>query len=201
MLPQNEGGKRGAYSHDVILARGLDFIRENKDSRSSATCRSRCRTSSSACPEDSDAPYRGKFPEEPLPTAARLHRLRRRRDATFAGWSPLDDGVGRSSRSCDELGLDENTLIVFTSDNGPQGGRWHRSSTSSTPTARCAEPRTTLYEGGIRVPLIARWPGKIKPGDESDRVCGFQDHVPTLAEAAAALTPCRTSMAFRFCRR
>ena len=87
----------------------------------------------------------------------------------------------------DEHGLTQDTIVVFTSDNGathsPIGG------TDVDFFESCGELRGrkgSMYEGGIRVPAIVRWPGKIEAGTESDRITGFEDWMPTLAELAGA---------------
>ena len=95
----------------------------------------------------------------------------------------IDSDVGRILDKLDELGLTENTLIIFSSDNGPhqEGGHKMPFFDSNGPLKGM---KRDLYEGGIRVPLIARWPGHIHPGAESDHLSGFQDVLPTLAEIA-----------------
>ncbi len=100
----------------------------------------------------------------------------------------LDRGVGRLMRKLKDLGLDENTIVVFTSDNGPhrEGGANPEFFHSSGPLRGI---KRDLYEGGIRVPLIARWPGRIKPGAETDHVSAFWDFLPTLAELAGVQSP------------
>lgn len=94
--------------------------------------------------------------------------------------SRLDRGVGRILRRVKNLGLDENTLVFFTSDNGPhrEGGSDPNFFASSGPLRGI---KRDLYEGGIRVPLIARWPGRIEAGAVTDHVSAFWDFFPTLA--------------------
>lgn len=93
----------------------------------------------------------------------------------------VDDSVGRIMRKLDELRLTQNTVIIFTSDNGGVVGRRHI--TSNEPLR---EEKSTLYEGGIRVPLIVRWPGAVKPGTVSDVPVSSIDHFPTLVEMAGS---------------
>jgi arylsulfatase A-like enzyme len=87
-----------------------------------------------------------------------------------------------------EAGLDDRTLVFFSSDNGPQreGGNDPKFFTSAGPLRGI---KRALYEGGIRVPLIARWPGKTKAGTINDHVCAFWDFLPTAAELAGAKAP------------
>jgi uncharacterized sulfatase len=92
----------------------------------------------------------------------------------------LDWSVGEINKKLKELGLDEKTLVIFTSDNGPSWG-------GSTGVFRGM--KGTTWEGGIRVPLIARWPGRIPAGMVSDAVSGTIDIFPTLARLAGAEIP------------
>jgi arylsulfatase A-like enzyme len=100
----------------------------------------------------------------------------------------LDADVGRIVGRLRELGLDERTLIVFTSDNGPhqEGGADPKFFNSSGGLRGI---KRDLYEGGIRVPLLARWPRAIAPGRTSDYACANWDFLPTLAELAGAQPP------------
>lgn len=95
----------------------------------------------------------------------------------------LDDAVGRLVHTIDELGLADNTIIVFTSDNGGL----HAPEPSGVPATHNTPYRAGkgfLYEGGLRVPLIIRWPGVSRPGGTTDTPVVLTDLVPTLLEAA-----------------
>ncbi|MBI1900339.1 MAG: arylsulfatase [Planctomycetia bacterium] len=100
----------------------------------------------------------------------------------------LDDALGKIMAKLKEHGLDENTLVLFSSDNGPhrEGGNDPTFFDSSGPLRGI---KRDLYEGGIRVPTIARWPGKIRAGSTSDYAGWFPDVLPTLAEVAGATPP------------
>ncbi len=89
----------------------------------------------------------------------------------------LDDGVGRVLGTLDETGLAKSTLVVFTSDNGGQTGVGARN-------GPVRAGKGTMYEGGIRVPMAVRWPGRIRPGSRTDRIALSMDIMPTLLEAA-----------------
>lgn len=94
----------------------------------------------------------------------------------------LDREVGRLLKRLEADGELDNTLILFTSDNGPhREGRHTPNSFDSSGGLRGI--KRDLYDGGIRVPLIAVWKGKIKPGTESDHIATFSDVMPTVAEA------------------
>jgi len=90
----------------------------------------------------------------------------------------IDDGVGQIMRTLDEFGLAENTLIVFTSDNGGEFG--------VTTMAPLWGGKSMVYEGGLRVPTIMRWPGKVPRGVKSDVATITADYFPTFLEAAGA---------------
>ena len=100
----------------------------------------------------------------------------------------MDQHVGQILAKLDSLNLTNDTLVIFMSDNGPYDGSIH-----DTSFFRSAGPfrgtKRTLYEGGIRVPMIARWPGVIPPGSVSHTMSGGWDLLPTLAEATGQAVP------------
>jgi len=102
----------------------------------------------------------------------------------------MDKGIGEILTLLTELGIDENTLVIFTSDNGPT---YNRLGGSDSDYFNSAGPfkglKGSVYEGGIRVPLVARWPKKIQPGTISDHISALQDILPTLAEIAGMDSP------------
>src|SRR5207247_2652270 len=99
----------------------------------------------------------------------------------------LDREIGRMIALIKELGLDENTLFVFTSDNGPLYDKFGGTDTGFFESAGALRGRKgSLYEGGIRVPMIIRWAGHIAAGTSSDRATGFEDWLPTLLELSGA---------------
>jgi arylsulfatase A len=154
-------------------------------------------------PEDSLAQYRGKFPEQPFvnaaadatPTGARAdgpslgYRSAPQPHAAFAAMiSRMDRDIGRLVDLLGTRGIERRTLVLFISDNGPhiEGGGdpvFFKSSGGLRGIKR------DLYEGGIRVPMIARWVGVIPPGRVSDHPWAHWDVLPTLAEIAGARAP------------
>jgi arylsulfatase A-like enzyme len=100
----------------------------------------------------------------------------------------LDKQVGEVMEKLKELGLDRNTLIFFSSDNGPhlEGGADPDYFDSNGPLRGY---KRDLYEGGMREPMLAWWPGKIKAGTKSDHISAFWDVMPTLAALTGAKTP------------
>jgi arylsulfatase len=113
--------------------------------------------------------------------------------ATYAAMiSYLDERVGELVQTLKEQGLYENTLIIFSSDNGPtyNGGTDSPWFDSGGPfRSERGWAKGFLHEGGIRVPMIASWPGKIAPGTQSEHISAFWDLLPTLCEAAGTAVP------------
>lgn len=108
--------------------------------------------------------------------------------ATYAAMvSYLDENIGKVIKKLEDKGMLDNTIIIFTSDNGPSyaGGtdsEWFKSAGPFNSTYGWT--KGFLKEGGIRVPLIISWPGKIQPGSITDHICAAQDLYPTLCEVA-----------------
>lgn len=142
-------------------------------------------------PEDSIiGHYRGMYPEQPHNGAKPGSKYFRKGGycsqeyphATFAAMiGRLDWYVGDIMRTLREKGLDENTIIIFASDNGPhQEGGADPDFFNSNGIYRGY--KRDLYEGGVRVPLIVVWPGKVEPGTVTDQICAFWDYPSTFAE-------------------
>jgi arylsulfatase A-like enzyme len=89
----------------------------------------------------------------------------------------MDDGVGKVLQALKDAGLSDNTLVLFLSDNGGDLGQ-------GATSAGLRAGKGTMYEGGIRVPMLAAWPGKIAPGSKSDQLALTMDLFPTLCDAA-----------------
>jgi len=110
---------------------------------------------------------------------ARLPNLPEKRARLCALIEHMDDGIGRVLKTLEETGLDNDTLLVFVSDNGGDLGAGARN-------GAVRSGKGTMYEGGLRVPMTVRWPGHIQPGSRSERIVLTMDIFPTLAEAAGA---------------
>src|SRR5262249_2555081 len=95
----------------------------------------------------------------------------------------LDADVGKLMDKLSQLKIDDDTVVFFSSDNGAhkEGGVDPKFFQSSGPLRG---GKRDLYEGGVRVPMIVRWPAKIKPGQVSDQIWAFWDFLPTAAEIA-----------------
>ncbi|MFT5493025.1 MAG: arylsulfatase A-like enzyme [Limisphaerales bacterium] len=100
----------------------------------------------------------------------------------------IDQDIGKILKALKDRGIDDNTIVMFSSDNGPhqEGGHKMDFFDSNGPLRGM---KRDLYEGGVRVPFIARWPGKIRPDATSDLLSGFQDIFPTLAQLGGASFP------------
>ncbi len=137
--------------------------------------------------------YVDKFGDEAPYTGDKSYYPSRYPHATYAAMiSYLDERVGELVHTLKEQGLYENTLIIFSSDNGPtfNGGTDSPWFDSGGPfKSERGWGKAFLHEGGIRVPMIASWPGKITPGSESGHISAFWDLLPTLSEVAGADIP------------
>ena len=96
-----------------------------------------------------------------------------------AGMAQMDDDIGDMLKHLDDLGITDNTIVIFTTDNGAEVFTWPDG--GMTPFRAT---KGTVYEGGFRVPCIARWPGKIKPGTVQNGIFSGLDWLPTLVAAA-----------------
>jgi arylsulfatase A-like enzyme len=171
------------YAPDLIREQALRFIRENRERPFFLYYATTVPHLALQVPEDSLAEYEGKWPEEPYLGERGYLPHRTPRAAYAAMVTRLDRDVGKLWALVKELGLDDQTMIVFTSDNGPLYNRWGGTDTDFFNSAGILRGRKgSLYEGGIRVPLIAHWPGRIPTGTTSDRVTGFEDWLPTVLD-------------------
>lgn len=143
-------------------------------------------------PQDSMEPYIGTW-EDPPYDGKKGYLPHEHPRAAYAGMvSRMDRDIGRLLDLLESMGADENTLVIFTSDNGATydiGGA-HSEFFESNGVLRGA--KGSVYEGGIRVPMIARWPGKVPAGEVNDTVSAFWDFLPTLLDVADAPAPKRT---------
>ena len=189
---ENFNGGKGLYIHDLFTTAALNFVRINKPDRFNRfrpvflylaytiphANNEEGRRTGNGMQVPSDVPY-GKepWPQVEKNKAAMITRL--------------DRDVGALIAKLKELKMDDNTVVFFTSDNGP-----HKEGGVDPAFFHSAGPlrgiKRDLYEGGIRVPLIVRWPSRIKPGQVTDQVGAFWDILPTLAEIAQAKTPAKT---------
>ena len=184
-LKANWGQQRKQYSHDLIADRALDFIRRHRDERFFLYVPFTIPHFELLTPEDSMKEYRGQFPEPWAYKGDHYASQPEPRTALAAMITRMDRDVGRILGLLKKLGLDRDTLVLFTSDNGGY--------LMGTELFRNNGPlrggKGSFYEGGIRVPLLARWPGRVLAGATDDLVWAFWDVLPTLAELAGAKPP------------
>ncbi|GAB1453461.1 hypothetical protein MASR2M47_35170 [Draconibacterium sp.] len=198
ILEGNTGDEFGQYAPELIHKRALQFIEKNKDKPFFLFYPNTIPHAELLLPEENLAQFRGKFlPENnykgaepgspgfregPYGTQPESH-------AAFAAMvTLLDKQVGEVLEKLKELGLENNTIVVFTSDNGPhlEGGADPDYFNSN---GKLKGYKRDLYEGGIRVPMLAWWPGKIEAGSTNEHISAFWDVLPTFAELAGVEAP------------
>jgi arylsulfatase A-like enzyme len=168
------------YSYDLMAAEALKFVEENREGPFFLYLAITIpHANNEAGKKGMEVPDYGIYAEKDWPEAQKGHA---------AMISRLDRDMGRLIGKLKDLGIDDNTVVFFTSDNGPhrEGGADPDYFDSNGPLRGI---KRDLYEGGIRVPLIARWPGRIAAGTESDHVSAFWDFLPTLATLGGAKPP------------
>jgi arylsulfatase A-like enzyme len=181
-LPGNNERTGTTYSPDLMKKEVLNFIRENKDNPFFLYWPTPVPHVSLQVPEDSLTQYRHQWNETPY--KGKHYTSHKTPRAAYAAMiTRMDRDIGDLLSLLKELSLEENTLVIFTSDNGTShaGGVDARFFNS---VGKLRGLKGQLYEGGIRVPFIARWKGQIAPGTTSDHVSAFWDILPTLADIA-----------------
>ena len=177
------------YSHDLIMTEALKFVRTNRERSFFCYMSVTIPHAAMHVPEESTAPFRKTFAEFENKIGKYRGPVVRNPVAAFAGMmTRLDQGVGELLALLQQLGLDDKTLVMLSSDNGPhkEGGHMPDFFDSNGPFRG---HKRDLYEGGIRVPLLARWPGTITAGATSDLMSAHWDMLPTFCELANAETP------------
>jgi arylsulfatase A len=197
MLPENEGNKTGIYAPDIIHEKAIGFINKNRDKPFFLFYPTTIPHAELFAKEEYMAMFRGKFePEKSFKGVddGPTYRLgpygsQPEAHAAFAAMvTQLDDYVGKILLKLSELGLEKNTIVIFASDNGPhlEAGADPDFFNSNGPLKGY---KRDMYEGGIRTPMLVKWPGKVEPGTASDHISAFWDIMPTLAEITGAETP------------
>ncbi|MCB0628555.1 MAG: sulfatase-like hydrolase/transferase [Saprospiraceae bacterium] len=183
------------YAPDLIHREVLQFIEDNKDEPFFLYYPSIIPHLPLQGPQEWVEHYEKKFgPEEPFTGTSYFPNRTPR--ATYAAMiSYLDQQVGEVVAKLKELGLYENTLIIFSSDNGPTyvGGVDADFFNSAGPFQEgYGFTKGFVSEGGIRVPMIAAWPGHIEPGTTTEHISAFYDVLPTLCDVAGVDVPDNT---------
>lgn len=190
VLEENQGLGKGQYAPDIIHDKALAFIEKHKDRPFFLFYPTVIPHAELFAPPAYLDRFKGKFTPEkqyagidegpkykkgPYGSQEHCH-------AAFAAMvTLLDDQVGELVKKVKDLGLEENTIFIFTSDNGPhkEGGADPDYFNSN---ANLRGYKRDLYEGGTRVPLIVSWPGKIAPGRQTSQLSASWDFLPTFAE-------------------
>jgi arylsulfatase A-like enzyme len=177
----NVSEKRVQYGHDLLADESLKFVREHKDQPFFLyLCFTIPHANNERGNEGMEVPDFGDYATTDWPDPEK---------GKAAMISRMDGDVGRLLALLKELNIDDNTLVIFSSDNGPPANEGGRSPEFNDSNGPLRGFKGDLYEGGIRVPFIARWPGHIKAGLTSDATITFADVLPTLAAAAGVKSP------------
>lgn len=170
-IPENAGGHTAVYSNDLFAEFALDFVRRHRD-------RPFFLYLPFTIPHNRmEVPNLGAFADKPWPQDAKIYA---------AMVSRLDGYVGQLMAELRRLELDDNTIIFFTSDNGVIRGERARVLQSAGPLRGF---KATVYEGGIRVPMIVRWPGRVPAGRTSAEPWMFMDFFPTVMDLLGSPAP------------
>lgn len=194
---QREGAgppiKKALYSQDAIMEKALNFIERNRESPFFLYLPSQIPHASLQVPDEALEIYLDEngesiFEENTSYPFGAYTQTDKPKAVYAAMVTLLDRYIGMIIDKLDELNLTEDTLVIFTSDNGSytEGG-YHYSMHNSNGSLRGG--KRDLYEGGIRVPFIVKWSGKIEPGSVSNHLSYFPDMMPTFAELANQPVP------------
>ncbi|WP_153558932.1 sulfatase-like hydrolase/transferase [Roseimaritima sediminicola] len=186
-LEGNQGGSTGeTYSHYVIFDASQEFIREHRDQP--FFCYLPITPPHGLFDIPDDDPAWQVYKDRPWPEPAKRYA---------AMVTMVDRQVGQTLDLLGELGLEEDTIVFFCGDNGgadyfsskqyPRG--FHGANVNPQTGAEFRGRKGQLYEGGLRIPMMVRWPGKIQPGQVSDLLWYFPDVLPTVAELAGVRPP------------
>lgn len=202
LLKGNEGFKEtNNYAGYLIHDQALNFIETNKDKPFFLFYPNVAPHAELIVPEKELVTYRGKYEETPYVNntkganygddnfEVKYYTSQKEPRATFASMIHLlDKQVGDIIAKLKELGLDDNTIIIFSSDNGPhkEGGADPDFFNSNGDLRGY---KRDLYEGGVRVPMIVRWPNKIKNNSKTTHISAFWDVLPTMAELTNSNVP------------
>ena len=187
-FPNNTLHEGDNFSSDLIMEQVMKYLDQPKDKPFFLHVAFQMPHASLRVQEEWKAKYRPILKEKLLP-ARKEHwhySYEREPKTTYAAMvSCMDHNVGLIVEKLKELGIEKNTLVMFSSDNGAmQEGGHHRSNFNSSGNLRGG--KRDLYEGGVRTPTVAWWPGKIEAGKTTDHLSGFWDISSTMRELAGA---------------
>jgi arylsulfatase A-like enzyme len=190
LLHENDNGKKGAYSAELIHNAAIDFMVKNKNNRFFLFYPTTIPHAELYAKEEYMAKFRGKFlPEKEFkgtddgPTFRQgPYGSQSEAHAAFAAMiTNLDDNVGKLMSKLKDLGLEKNTIVIFASDNGPHLEAGADPDFFNSNGVLRGYKRD-MYEGGIRTAMLVKWPGKVKQGSKTDHISAFWDIMPTLAD-------------------
>jgi len=191
-LKGNENNGRQIYSQDLIHEHGIQFIRDNKDKPFFAMLTYTLPHAELNLPHDSIYKmYENQFEEKPYNSKYGYYPSEKPKASFAAMVTKLDFYVGQVLEELKRQGLDKNTLVIFSSDNGP-----HREGGADPDFFRSYGPlkgvKRDVYEGGIRTPMIAWLPGKVQAGTKTNQITAFWDILPTLSQLTKTKLPIKT---------
>ena len=173
------------YAPDRINAAALEFVKANKDRQFFLYYPTVIPHVALHVPDEELTPYLELGWKDPPFTKASGYGYTPHftpRAAYAAMITRMDRYVGNILNLLDELGLSDNTIVVFSSDNGTTHLGEEVDYNFFESVGELRGLKGSLYEGGVRVPTLVRWPGKVKAGSENDRVSGFEDWMPTFLD-------------------
>jgi arylsulfatase A len=189
-LKGNNGDTGDTYTHDLFEAGAMEFIQANRSKPFFLYLPVTVPHVAVQVPDDSLNEYRGQLGDDPAYDGKKGYRKHPAPHAGYAGMvTRLDRTVGRIAAKLRELKLDSNTLILFTSDNGGTHNVGGADSAFFESAGTLRGLKGSLYEGGIRVPMIAYQPGTVPAGKTIAEPFAFWDLLPTLANRAGAKAP------------
>ena len=173
--------KSGQYSHDSLTSKAFHFIKQNAGNPFFLYLAYTVPHYELTVPGDSKEPYKKlDWEERKMPAKRGSYYHDPDGNVTYAAMvSRMDRDMGKLFDLLKTLGIDENTLVIFTSDNGHEYDKGFFNSNGPLKGHK-----RDLYEGGIRIPFIARWPGEIQPGSVNDHISAFWDFLPTACDIA-----------------
>ena len=181
------------YAAELMQKEVINFIRENRDGPFFMYYASPIPHNPLQAPQRWVDHYVEKFGDEPPYGGERGYFPHRYPHAAYAAMvSYLDEQVGEILETLKELDLYDNTIVIFSSDNGPTWSGGADSPWFESARPFISEPgwgKGNVTEAGIRVPMIAHWPGKIKGGTESEHVSAFYDVLPTFCDVVGIAIP------------
>ena len=186
-LPRNQEQSGVHYSGDLFMKETEEFLRANAEGPFFLHLALQQPHADLNVPGEWRERFLGRYDE--VPFKGGHYRAEENPKATFAGMvAYLDNAVGRVLDQLRVLGIERDTLVIFSSDNGPMSeGGWDKRYFDSNGPLRGG--KRDLYEGGVRVPTIAWQPGVVQEGSETDHVSAFWDFLPTACELAGAPIP------------